>query len=352
MKIKPSQKRRIQSDFRVGMILVLFVCFVFAIQILRIPISVSTTILSMLVFIILLAGYLLLANATLTQVAREHVLERQQSLAFVPTSLFTIYFLYALLLGKLAWLDLLMGLLYCTIPLLLIWQLRHQTPALTWLDTLVILLFWLPIEFNWIPALSLPPVQGLIKVYHLNGIILILIAYLMVRGLADIGFTWRLKGADIRTAIQNFIFFMPIVLIVGFATGFLALSRHVPSGTEMLAMFVNIAFFIAIPEELLFRGIIHNLIEKRLQGRKHHVWIALTISSVIFGLAHGNNFKAPLLDINLGFLGVWHCPWAYLILATLGGFFYGLTFMMTKKITAAALVHLLVNWTWVVFLNG
>ena len=349
MKIKPSQKKRIQADVRVGVILLLIVCFFFALRVITVPISVGVTILSMLVFTILLAGYFLQANQALIQVAREQILHRKQTLAYVPIGLFFIYFVYALLLGKLAWLDLLIGALYCAVPLLLIWKLREKMPSLTWLDALVILLLWFPIEFGWIPDLSLPPVQGLIKVFHLNGIILFLIAYLVVRGLPDVGFTWRLKGADTRTAIQNFIFFMPIALIIGFATGFIAMSRRVPQGGEMLGMFVGIAFFIALPEELLFRGIIHNLIEKRLQGRRHHVWIALAISSVIFGLAHGNNFNSPLLNINLGFLGVWRCPWVYLILATIAGWFYGLTYIKTKKVTAAAIVHLLVDWVWGVF---
>ena len=166
------------------------------------------------------------------------------------------------------------------------------------------------------------------------------------------GFTWRLKGADVRTAIQYTIFFIPIALILGFATGFLDLSKRLPSGAEMLGMFVGIAFFVALPEELLFRGIIHNLIEKRLQNRPHHVWIALAISSVIFGLAHGNNFTEPLLNINLGPLGIWHCPWVYIILAAIAGWFYGLTYIKTRKVTAAAIVHLLVDWIWSVFLSG
>ena len=352
MKIKPSQKKRIQADLRVGIILVMIVWIVFAIQILSVPISVGTTILSMLVFALLLSGYLLQANPALIQVARLKILEEHRTLAYLPLALWGTYFVYALLIGKLYWLDLLIGALYCILPLLLVFPLRASTLALTWLDALVIFLLWFPIEIGWVPDLSIPPVQGVIKVFHLNGIILFLAAYLIVRGLPEVGFTWRLKGSDIRTAIQNFIFFMPIALIIGFAAGFIALSRRIPSGVEMLGVFVGIAFFIALPEELLFRGIIHNLIEKRLQGRRHHVWIALAISSVIFGLAHGNNQNAPFIDINLGFLGVWHCPWVYLILATIAGAFYGLTYIKTKKVTAAAIVHLLVDWVWGVFFSG
>jgi membrane protease YdiL (CAAX protease family) len=161
-----------------------------------------------------------------------------------------------------------------------------------------------------------------------------------------------LKGTDIRTAIQNFIFFMPFALIVGFATGFIAVSQRLPSAAEMVGSFAAIAFFIALPEEILFRGIIHNLLQVRLANRKRGTAIALTISSVIFGLAHGNNHNAPFFDIDFGPLGIWHVPWVYILLATIAGYFYGWTFIKTRSVTAAAIVHLLVDWFWGTFFSG
>ena len=96
--------------------------------------------------------------------------------------------------------------------------------------------------------------------------------------------------------------------------------------------------FTALPEELLFRGIIQNQINLRLRRE----WLSLALAAVIFGLSHLNNSSLN------------HAPpnWAYAGMATLAGLAYGYTWRRTGKITASAVVHATVNFVWGILLQG
>jgi membrane protease YdiL (CAAX protease family) len=101
---------------------------------------------------------------------------------------------------------------------------------------------------------------------------------------------------------------------------------------QFLAEFVlsaaGIFVFIAMPEELLFRGIIQNFLQKS--------WLkplpALIVTSVIFGVAHLNNGPRP--------------DWRYFLLATIAGLFYGNAYTRTRALLAPAIVHTLVDTVW------
>jgi hypothetical protein len=91
----------------------------------------------------------------------------------------------------------------------------------------------------------------------------------------------------------------------------------------------------ALIEEVLFRGLIQNLLSERI-GNK---WVALMIASVVFGLAHLNNTTAGYISPN----------WAYALMATMAGVAYGWVWLRTGKVTASALTHMLVNLIWGTF---
>ncbi len=352
MQLKEHQKESIKRDLRLGIGLVIVLALVFGSYLVSVPISVFQTLTSFIFFLVFISFYLLQANTTLLKTIRADAADQTKIIFLVPAVAWLASAVYALLSGQFDPALLAKGLLFCLVPAAFVYLNAKRLQPSGWLDLLIVISLWFPIEFGLINGLTLPPTRGLAEVYHLIGIALVIFFFFGVRGLRDVGFTFRLKDKDIRIAVQNFIIFMPFALVIGMATGFIAISDRLPSGMEMLASFIGILFFIAIPEEILFRGVIHNLIEKKLSDRKNGVMIALAISSVVFGLAHGNNNNPPFLDINFGPLGVWHAPWVYLLLATFAGFFYGWTFIKTRKVTAAAIVHLLVDWVWSTFFAG
>jgi membrane protease YdiL (CAAX protease family) len=117
-------------------------------------------------------------------------------------------------------------------------------------------------------------------------------------------------------------------------TGFVKPSTGLPSLLDMIGRGVFIFLLSALPEEILFRGVIHRYLERVLRWSQP---ATLILSSAIFGAAHLNN------PPNVGY---------YFVLATLAGIFYGRTFLRTGKVVPAAIVHLLVDWMWSIVFAG
>jgi len=112
---------------------------------------------------------------------------------------------------------------------------------------------------------------------------------------------------------------------------------------------LGIFLFTGLPEEILFRGLIHNLLAGRLKKGQSELPVLL-ISSIIFGLAHINNSDPPYIFVHL-FGMDWSIPWAYVILASIAGWFYGLAYIRTGSILAPALLHAMVDGWWSYFFN-
>jgi CAAX protease family protein len=100
-----------------------------------------------------------------------------------------------------------------------------------------------------------------------------------------------------------------------------------PAQSKAAAALLVTFFFVAVPEELFFRGLLQNLLEGRIGYRK-----SLFVTAVIFGLSH---FNKPL-PFN----------WRYVLLATIAGIFYGRAWRDRRRLLASATTHTLVDVIW------
>jgi hypothetical protein len=267
--------------------------------------------------------------------ALTNAIEGKPALIFaLAAALLFPYLAYSLPLGLFSLRDLVVLAIYISFPCGCL-LFRRKGGGLTVQDAFAILALWLPFEFGWLPEISLPlPGEMTIPMQLLIAINLGFYLFLVVRPLPEIGYTFRIKRDEMILALASFLAFAAIAIPIGLATGFIAFSPKLHSALKILGTTVSILFAIGIPEELLFRGIIHNLIQRRLGAKK--VWMALTISSLIFGAAHLND---PSPD------------WRYFLLATIAGVFYGFAYIRTKKITVAAIVHTLVDAVWKLYFS-
>jgi membrane protease YdiL (CAAX protease family) len=352
MNIRDHQREPLRRDLLLGLILLAIVMVVVGFRFIEIAIDSALLLLSFLVLFIFLTPYILSVNPTLLKVLRSHLQNRAELVWSVPLGLFAVAMLYVILAGVVSTRLVVLSTLYVLLPVLLFMQAQRQKKLFGLVDSLIVMLLWLPIEFGLLGAASLPPRQGIMSVYELVGLLLLIYFYIVLRELPNVGLTYRLKYKEVQLVIQSCVLFFIPALILGMPTEFIKLSHHVPGLAEMAGRFLAIGFFVALPEEILFRAIIQNALEITWQKEANGQRNALIVASVIFGLAHANNHNAPFINISFGSLGVWHFPWVYVLLATLAGAAYGWTFMKTRKVTAAALVHLLVDWVWSIFFNG
>jgi len=224
--------------------------------------------------------------------------------------------------------------------LLILLTTREQKSRLNFYFASAVLFIWYTIEFGAAPDVglpigaSVPLVVGLIGYLKLALIVLFLYVVTLSNRLPDVGFTFSLNRRDWREVLINFALFGIIAIPIGLVTGFIKPSTALPSLLEIIGRGVFIFLFIALPEEILFRGVIHRYLERVLRWSPV---ATLILSSVIFGASHLNN------PPNVGY---------YFILATIAGIFYGRTFVRTGKVVPAVIVHLAVDWMWSVFFVG
>ncbi len=129
---------------------------------------------------------------------------------------------------------------------------------------------------------------------------------------------------NIGIAISTFIITLVIFLAGLFwKEGILRIPKDISS---LCLAFVYAALF-AIPEEILFRGIIQNFLQAHLDS-----FLAIFISSLIFGLAHLLNGARSFHP------GDW--SWRFSFLVFLTGFPLGMLYHFTGSLLLPTLLHL------------
>lgn len=199
-----------------------------------------------------------------------------------------------------------------------------------WADYAVLLAVALIIEKHvFAAAWSIPGLTGLEKFLFVD---VMLYGYLVVRRNVEIGFDFRARLSDFAIGLREFAFYAPVALALGFALGFLHLHKTLGNPAWLGAGWLFTLFFVALPEEIFFRGILLNLLEKKLGTRT-----ALLVSSVVFGLAHFN--KRAVFN------------WRYVILAAIAGVFYGRSYLAKRRILSAGVTHATVDTVWSIWLR-
>ncbi|MDP9170055.1 MAG: CPBP family intramembrane metalloprotease [Acidobacteriota bacterium] len=177
------------------------------------------------------------------------------------------------------------------------------------------------------------PLAGLSSMPKLLFVDTGLYGYLVLRPIGGIGYDFRARWPDFRIGLREFAFFTPIAIGLGFVLGFLHFHATWANPVWFGAVWVFTFFFIAVPEELFFRGLMLNLLERRVGAR----W-ALAVTSVLFGLAHFNKRAA-------------YFNWRYVILAAIAGVFYGRAWLRTRRVTTSAVTHATVDAVWSIWLR-
>ncbi len=142
-----------------------------------------------------------------------------------------------------------------------------------------------------------------------------------------------LSKRDALLATTAFLGYAVVALPIGLLLGFMRPGLGQATVAAALGRLIELYFFVAIAEELVGRAFLLNGLERVVGNR----W-GLGIAAVIFGIAHVGHPPAP--------------NWRYVLLATGAGLVYGWVYQKTRSITASALTHVLVDWTWFVFFAG
>jgi membrane protease YdiL (CAAX protease family) len=162
------------------------------------------------------------------------------------------------------------------------------------------------------------------------AILLALVLFVGFRSVPGLQFNLPRHARDCWLPLVGFALAAPVLAIVGIAIGFIP-PPHLP--TQAAGRMISAAGLIfagtALPEEILFRSLIQNLLMLRFGANTR----TLLAAAFIFGCAHLDNGPQPLPN------------WRYMILATIAGVAYGAVFRKASTVLSSAALHMLVDWT-------
>jgi uncharacterized protein len=250
----------------------------------------------------------------------------------LPATLCLPYAMIAISYGQFRW-----GwfALYLLLPVVISWLLYRASVADLaqrgdWPDFLVLAVLGLAVDLRWFEPAWPPHLAVFNKMLLLDAGIY---GFLAVRRLEGVGFDLRLRLSDVRIGGRELAIYAPIAIALGLSLGFLHFHAYIPPVSHVVLGWIFTFFFIAVPEELFFRGWMQNLLERRLGQR----W-ALLATAVLFGLSHFN--KRAL-----------HFNWRYVLLAALAGVFYGRAWRQERRVGASAITHASVDTLWSLWLR-
>ena len=143
------------------------------------------------------------------------------------------------------------------------------------------------------------------------AILLGLTLFIGYRSFPGLKYTWPKSRRDLWLTLAGFALLAPVLIVIGIPIGFLP-PPHLPtrSAGAMAGAFGIIFAGTALPEEILFRSLIQNLLMLRFGATTR----TLLLAAFIFGCAHLDNGPQPVPN------------WRYMILATIAGVAYGKVF--------------------------
>jgi len=289
-----------------------------------------------LVLALLLAAILVLLSPTVQKRVRARLESRPAVLFAAPAALSAIFCGIAAAADAFSVPLALLILAYTLAPALVAFA---QGPALvkrpSWLDFIMILLLWLPLEFSLGADLIPRHAQGFLhSVAYGISILLGLVLFLGFRALPGMKYNLPHRR-DLVYGVAGFLVTAPILILLGRLLGFIPpfhAPAH-PSASGIGGTFGLIFVGTALPEEILFRS----LIQTWCMQRYGFTTSMLLVAGFIFGCAHLDNGPQPLPN------------WRYMILATIAGVAYGKVFQKSSSVFSSVTFHALVDATKHVF---
>jgi membrane protease YdiL (CAAX protease family) len=251
------------------------------------------------------------------------------------TAVFLVYLIYAFGTNTFAFTRAAAIAALVFVPLVLAASAERKPPG-AWQDFATILFVWLavkPLPNRWGWSLSnwLWPYPGGRLAYVFTVLLCVnvaLAAFLLLRRVNGVGYSigWGHRWSFFILA--SFIVFGCIAIPLGHAIHFIQFEPQWSQWKSLPLVSLGILFFTAWPEELLFRGLLQNMLSRASNSDLAGWWTA----SIVFGFSHITNMGFP--------------NWRYVLLASIAGFFYGWTWRKTGSIFASALLHAAVDITW------
>lgn len=280
--------------------------------------------------------YLLIYGRPLRKILEDHFQSTSNKIFLIALYYISLYSFYSMGTGTFSWEGFGRLIFYVLFPLACYYKFTPSSQKLHFRDILFIMAIWIPVDTRWIQEAFLWPEKMGQNVYTIPiGVTLAVYLGASLRKIPGFDFHYASPKED---WLKNTLWtlgllagFLAIAIPFGFLTDFIAYQPKGGGIEALLLSFLATFLLVATPEEVLFRGIMQNLLENTFKTK----YLGFVIASVVFGLSHANNGAEP--------------DWRYVFIASIAGLFYGWTYMRTKSLLHAILVHTAVDVIWINF---
>jgi uncharacterized protein len=309
-----------------------------------------------------------------------------------PAALIVLYFGYVYLIGQNPFKGVISMVPYLVFfPVLVFAAGRKDQKKIDWLDFTTFIIFLLPITLiDAKPAGNLPVTgKEFDSVYRIVMMLTAVYAFGTVRGLGNIGFFPEIKLKSLFTAVWVWLVFYGSVFIIGYSVNFFQITGHDSVSGELISKIaltiITTFLHTALFEELFFRGLLQNMLSKRINQSKSWItfwkWglailipLALLVGYTLDGnmkwfpaavtvamflaaffiersgvFAKGMYTALAITGVLFGLVHYHSGSIIYIGFACIAGWAYGYTWIKTRNVFYAALVHALVGSSALIF---
>ena len=354
--------------------------------------AICDTAIALPFFVLFYYLFFAIGRLEVNRIFRTWIDKNSLKVILLPAILLSLYFFYVLFNGQIPIRGALALVPYLILfPILIFAARRNRVQKIDWFDFTAFVLYLLPTLFLEVkPSGELPFTgEGFESLYHIILILSAVYSFGVVRGLNDIGFIPLLNRKYLWTAIWVWAAFYTLVLLIGYPVNFIRFIGHeiidLPLVKKIIITLIATFFHTAIFEELFFRGILLNMLTKRIGQAKtwKMFWIigiilsipvallvgytlvgkmqwfpalmTICIFAAAFFLERSNKHQSGIytgLAITSTIFGLVHYhshAIIYIGFACIAGWAYGYTYLKTKNVFYSAIVHTLVNSSVVIF---
>ncbi len=243
------------------------------------------------------------------------------------------YLVYALGTGHFAW-TALARLVLIALPMVLVYEFAPiaDLRRLRWQDGVAAVWLIAVVLSNQLKGIWTVPVN-LDFMGRLYVISVAAWTWTFIRPVPELGFEFYFTLTALGASAKNFCWFASIAIPLGLVLGFTSWNPRWHGLGQFCTDYLGIFLFIALLEEMFFRGFLQTLLAQSLKSaNKSQAFVAC-----LFGLFH-----------------ILHAPfpnWRYVVLASIAGWFYGSAFRQGGNLMASATMHALVDTVWRTFLT-
>ncbi len=342
-------------------------------------------------FVVFYFFFFSIGDPGVIQLTRKWLVGKVQRTIIFPLFLLLLYTVYLVINGQHPFDNLLALFPFFLFFPVLAFSASRNSDKINWFDFFVFTLFLLPTTLiNLQPKGELPFYgDSFDSIYRISIMLVAVFAFGVVRKIDDIGFYPEVSLRKFWIAVCVWLAFYAFVLAIGLSVDFVRIVGHKENLVELVqkVSFALITGFLhtAVFEELFFRGLLQNMLTKRI-GQSRSFRIFLIVAFVLLfplALLVGYTLKGgmqwfPALVTLLIFAAAWFIEnrniagmgvytslaitstlfglvhyhagsIVYIGFACIAGWGYGYVYIKTKNVFYSALTHALVNASALIF---